>query len=113
MDALGLADITALVSALAVLLGALGAMTVKISRCVAELREQQIKVAQQTVRMRHETRQAGTNISGKSDELMTDIGSLKESVDRLSNMFMERSGITDRKFERVFSRLERVERDRE
>lgn len=103
MDALGLADITALVSALAVLLGALGAMTVKISRCLAALREQQMKVAWQTVRMRHETRQAGTDMSDRSDEL-------KESIDRLTTMFMERGNIADKKFERVYSRLERVER---
>lgn len=103
MDALGLADITALLSALAVLLGALGAMTAKISRCLAALREQQIKVAWQTVRMRHETREAGADMSDRSEEL-------KESIDRLSDMFMDRTDITDRKFERVYSRLERVER---
>lgn len=66
MDALGLDDIIALVSALAVMIGALGAMIAKISRCLAALRGQQTK---------------------------------------------ERSGITDRKVERVYSRVEEVERD--
>lgn len=103
------ADVTALVTAIGILVAAIGAAAMKVAKCLDQLRQQTLKVQQQTVRMRSETAMAGLEISDHSEAIKGDIADLKDSIERVGSTLLERSMVTDHHFERVHSRIDKLE----
>lgn len=103
------ADVTALVTAIGILVAAIGTAGVRIAKCLHQLADQTFKVQQQAVRMRSETAMAGMEISGQSEAIKGDIADLKDSIERVGSTLLERSMVTDHHFERVHSRIDKLE----
>lgn len=103
------ADVTALVTAIGILVAAIGAAAMKIGKCLDQLRQQTLKVQQQTVRMRSETAMAGLEISDQSEKIKGDIAALRQSVENVGSTLLDRATVTDRHFERVHNRIDRLE----
>lgn len=97
-----IADWTALVAALGVLVGAIGTVAVKIGACLSDLRRQTARVQSTATK----TKRAVEQQASDQDTKLDDIGA---SVNRLSEAFIHRSGLIDARLDRIVNRLERLE----
>lgn len=107
LDSIG--DITALVTAVGVLAGAIGVAAVKISGCINELRHQTLKVQQQTVRARIAADDTGQTVQETSTEIKNDIAAVKSKVERMDYILSERVVYSDQRFSRIADRLQTLE----
>lgn len=105
----GIGDLTALVTAVGVLAGAIGIAAVKIMKCINDLRVQQIRVQQQTTRMRLEAAGTGEVVQHNSELIKNDLNDISVKVEKLHYMFAERWATTDNRFNRIEDRLQHVE----
>ena len=96
------ADWTALIAALGVLVTAIGTVAVKIGTCLSDLRRQTARVQSTATKTKRAVEQQGSDQDTKLD----DIGA---SVNRLSEAFIHRSGLIDARLDRIVNRLERLE----
>lgn len=110
LDSIG--DLTALVTAVGVLVGAVGVAAVKISGCINELRQQTIKVQQQTVRMRMEAADTGEAVQNSAERIRQEILDISVKTELLYNRFGERVALNDNRFNRIEDRLHTIERER-
>lgn len=105
----GLGDLTALITAVGVLAGAVGVAAVKISSCINELRQQTLKVQQQTVRARIAADDTGQIMQDHSEQIKNEVSDLAGKVDRLQYTLTERVAYSDRRFSRFADRLQALE----
>lgn len=107
LDSIG--DLTALITAVGVLVGAIGVAAVKVSGCINELRQQTLKVQQQTVRARIAADDTGQMVQDNTEQMKTDMSELSDKVDRLHYLLDERVAYSDRRFSRLADRLQVLE----
>ena len=105
----GLGDLTALITAVGVLAGAVGVSAVKISGCINELRQQTLKVQQQTVRARIAADDTGQIMQEHTEQITNDVSDLAVKVDRMQYLLTERVAYSDRRFSRFADRLQALE----
>lgn len=105
----GLGDLTALITAVGVLAGAIGVAAVKISACIDELRHQTLKVQQQTVRARIAADDTGQAVESNTTQIKNDVSDISVKVERLHFLLTERVAISDRQFSRMDDRLQVLE----
>lgn len=105
----GLGDLTALITAVGVLAGAIGVAAVKISACIDELRHQTLKVQQQTVRARIAADDTGHAVENNTTQIKNDVSDISVKVERLHFLLTERVAISDRQFSRMDDRLQVLE----
>lgn len=107
LDSIG--DLTALVTAVGVLVGAVGVAAVKISGCINELRQQTMKVQQQTVRARIAADDTGQMVQDNTEQIKSDVSDLAVKVERMQFLLTERVAYSDRRFSRFADRLQVLE----
>lgn len=107
LDSIG--DLTALVTAVGVLVGAVGVAAVKISGCINELRQQTMKVQQQTVRARIAADDTGQMVQDNTEQIKSDVSDLAVKVERMQYLLTERVAYSDRRFSRFADRLQTLE----
>lgn len=105
----GLGDLTALVTAVGVLAGAIGVAAVKISGCINELRQQTLKVQQQTVRARIAADDTGQAVQNNTTQIKNDVSDISVKVERLHFLLTESVATSDRRFSRMDDRLQVLE----
>ena len=107
LDSIG--DLTALITAVGVLVGAIGVAAVKVSGCINELRQQTLKVQQQTVRARIAADDTGQMVQDNTEQIKNDVSDLSVKVDRMQYLLTERVAYSDRRFSRFADRLQVLE----
>lgn len=105
----GLGDLTALITAVGVLATAVGVAAVKISSCINELRQQTLKVQQQTVRARIAADDTGQIMQDNTEQIKNDVSDISVKVERLHFLLTESVAISDRRFSRMDDRLQVLE----
>lgn len=95
-------DLTALIAALGVLVGAIGAAAAKIGGCLSDLRRQTARVQSTATK----TSRAVEEHKSEHDEKLDGITS---SVNRLNEAFIHRIGMIDGRLDRIVNRIERLE----
>lgn len=102
-------EVTALITAIGVLAGSVGIAAAKIIKCINDLRMQQIRVQQQTSRMRMEAAGTGEAAQKNYQLIKNDLGEISVKVEKLNYLFAERWATTDNRFNRIEDKLQRVE----
>ena len=102
MNTLGLGDITALVTAIGVLVGTLAASAVKLGQCINGLRRQ-------TARVQHTTTQTRREVHTETGDIKSQVERIEAGLDRIQDAVFERANITDQRINHLSTRIKEVE----
>lgn len=99
-------DLTALIAAVGVLVGSIGAAAAKIGACLSDLRRQ-------TARVQSTANKTSRAVDEQRSESDRKLDGLTSSVNQLNEAFIHRIGMIDGRLDRIVNRIERLERREE
>lgn len=102
MDGIGIGDVTALVSAVGVLVAAVAGAAVKIGSCLEALRRQTARVQATATQTR---REMGTD----SERIKGQVVRIEKGLTRINDAVFARANITDERINQIGYRLRSVE----
>lgn len=105
-NAMGLGDITALVTAIGVLVGAVASSAVKIGACLSDIRRQTARVQSTATSTKRE-------VVNETAAIRDQMESVEDGLERLHSAVFERANITDARINGLADRIRNIEsRDR-
>lgn len=101
-NAMGLGDITALVTAIGVLIGVVGSSAAKIGKCLSDIRRQTARVQSTATSTKRE-------VVNETAAIRDQMESVEDGLERLHSAVFERANITDARINGLADRVRNIE----